>query len=219
MSCPILFLDRNLVACVKPRGISSEDELPVLLSRQLAVEKVWCVHRLDMAVGGVMVYALTAKAAAMLSSLIAERRVEKEYFAVVAGRPAEDAGILKDLLFHDREKNKSYTVRRMRAGVKEAELCYTVLEERDGLSLLQVLLHTGRSHQIRVQFASRGTPLIGDGKYGSMFRNCPIALWSHALRFKHPFTSESLSFSASPESIFPWDTFKTIHREGQHEIS
>ena len=219
MTCPILYRDRDLVVCVKPRGISSEDALPSLLSGQLDGKQVWCVHRLDTAVGGVMVYALSAKAAAKLSALIAGHELQKEYLAVVAGRPEEDAGTLRDFLFHDRAKNKSYPVKRMRAGVKEAILEYTLAEAGDTLSLLRVRLHTGRSHQIRVQFASRGMPLVGDVKYGSAYRDCPIALFSCALRFPHPFSGEPLSFSALPEEGFPWDIFQTVQSEEPHEIS
>ncbi len=219
MLCPILYHDSDLVVCVKPRGISSENNLPGLLAGQLAVRKVWCVHRLDTAVGGVMVYALNEKAASKLSSMIAAHDIKKEYIAVADGHPTEAEGIMKDLLYHDQVRNKSYPVNRVRAGVKEAELTYTVLETQGTFSLLRVRLKTGRSHQIRVQFASRGMPLLGDVKYGSGYRNCPIALWSHALHFTHPFTTKFLSFSALPESSFPWDCFETIHTEGQHEIS
>ena len=122
--------------------------------------------------------------------------------------------MLRDLLFHDRTKNKSYVVRRMRAGVREAELSYRVLAEAGTLSLLSVSLHTGRTHQIRVQFAARGLPLLGDVKYGSAFRNCPIALWSHRLAFRHPADGRALCFSAPPEPAFPWDTFQFTIKEG-----
>lgn len=219
MTCPILTHDRDLTVCVKPRGVSSETEMPRLLAEQLGVTRVWCVHRLDTAVGGVMVYALTAKAAAKLSAQIAAGQLQKEYLAVAAGRPAEDAGILRDLLFHDRGKNKTFPVKRMRAGVKDAELEYRVLESRDGLSLLRIRLHTGRSHQIRVQFSSRGMPLAGDVKYGSRYRDCPLALFSCTLCFAHPFSGEVLSFSALPEGGFPWDLFQIKRSEEHHEIS
>ena len=219
MTYPILYHDRDLVICVKPRGVSSEDALPLILAEQLVVPKVWCVHRLDTAVGGVMVYALSAKAAAKLSAQVSGRELEKEYLAVVAGIPAEETGCLRDYLYHDRRKNKSYPVKRMRTGVKEAELEYRLLEARDGLSLLQIRLHTGRSHQIRVQFASRGMPLAGDVKYGSAIRDCPIALFSCSLRFAHPFTGEPLAFSALPDGGIPWELFQTIQSEEHHEIS
>ena len=138
---------------------------------------------------------------------------------MVAGRPVEDTGTLRDLLYHDRAKNKSYPVKRMRAGVKEAQLSYTVLEPQDACSLVRVRLHTGRSHQIRVQFASRGMPLIGDVKYGSAVRDCPIALFSCALTLPHPRTGEALCFAATPEDVYPWQLFSTIQTEVNHEIS
>ena len=219
MTCTILYRDKDLLVCIKPRGVSSADEMPRLLAQQLGVERVWCVHRLDRAVGGVMVFALSPKSAAQLSALIAGQKLQKEYLAVVAGRPAEDTGTLWDLLYHDRAKNKSYPVKRMRAGVKEARLSYTVLETQDACSLVRVRLHTGRSHQIRVQFASRGMPLIGDVKYGSAVRDCPIALFSCALTLPHPRTGEALCFAATPEDVYPWQLFSTIQTEVNHEIS
>ena len=145
---------------------------------------------------------------------IAGRALRKEYLAVVPGRPEPDEAVLRDLLFHDRAKNKSYVVRRMRAGVREAELSYRVLAEAGTLSLLSVSLHTGRTHQIRVQFAARGLPLLGDVKYGSAFRDCPIALWSHRLAFRHPADGRALCFSAPPEPSFPWDAFQSTIKEG-----
>lgn len=214
MSIPLLYVDRELAVCVKPRGISSESPgLPELLAEELDGRSLSCVHRLDKAVGGVMVYARTPRAAAALSRQIAERSLEKEYLAVVPGRPEEDEAVLRDLLFHDRGRNKSYVVRRSRAGVKEAALSYRVLESADGRTLLAVTLLTGRTHQIRVQFASRALPLLGDVKYGSAERGCPIALWSHRLAFTHPGDGRRLCFSAPPERAFPWDLFTAVNLE------
>lgn len=215
MSLSILYTDRDLAVCLKPRGVSSEQGgLPDLLAAQLGQERLWCVHRLDAAVGGVMVYARSARAAAGLSRQIVEKTLCKEYLAVIPGRPEADEAILRDLLFHDRGKNKSYIVRRMRAGVREAELAYRVLETAGALTLLSISLHTGRTHQIRVQFAARGLPLVGDVRYGSVFRDCPIALWSHTLAFHHPADGRALSFSAPPEGAFPWDSFEYLKKEG-----
>ena len=128
--------------------------MPRLLSEELGGD-IYCVHRLDRAVGGVMVYARTAAAAAALSRQIAACQFHKEYLAVVQGCPAEDSAVLRDLLFWDRTKNKSFVVKRQRGGVKDAELEYALLEALPELSLLRVILHTGRTHQIRVQFSSR----------------------------------------------------------------
>ena len=212
MEVQILFQDESILVCLKPPGVLSETGgMPELLEAA-AGGSVFCVHRLDRAVGGVMVYARTKEAAAALSAAIAAGRMEKRYLAVVCGRPAEEKARLKDLLYHDSGRNKSYVVRRMRRGVREAELEYETLgsAERDGetLSLLLVTLYTGRSHQIRVQFASRALPLVGDGRYGSPLRDCEIALWSHALTFPHPATGEKMRFSAPPPGSFPWTEFK-----------
>ena len=211
MEVQILFQDESILVCLKPPGVLSETGgMPELLEKT-AGGSVFCVHRLDRAVGGVMVYARTKEAAAALSAVIAAGRMEKRYLAVACGRPAEEKGSLKDLLYHDPGRNKSYVVRRMRRGVREAELSYEMLgsAERDGrmLSLLSVILVTGRSHQIRVQLASRALPLAGDGRYGSPVRDCGIALWSHALTFPHPATGERMAFSAPPPDSFPWTEF------------
>jgi len=208
MNIPILYHDESLAVCLKPPGTDAEGAgMPRLLAAQLGAEEVFCVHRLDRAVGGVMVYALSGAAAAGLSAALREGRLRKEYLAVVHGAPAAPEGTLRDLLFHDRVKNKSYVVARRRAGVREAVLDYRAEAEAEGLSLLAVRLQTGRTHQIRVQLAARKTPLVGDAKYGSPRRDCPIALWSHALGFRHPVSGEALSFSAPPPKRYPWTLF------------
>ena len=198
-----MYSDTALAVCIKPAGVLSEASgMPALLTTQLGGE-FFCVHRLDRDVGGVMVYARTAGAAAALTAAVAARRVEKTYLAVCCGRPEQSSGTLRDLLYHDRARNKTYVVQRQRRGVKEAVLDYTVLAaaetEQGPLTLLRIALGTGRSHQIRVQFASRRLPLTGDAKYGSPVRSGGIALWSEALRFAHPETGEALAFEAKPQ--------------------
>lgn len=207
---PILYDDAVLAVCVKPAGVLSESPgMPERLAAQLGGE-FFCVHRLDRDVGGVMVYARTAKAAAALSAAVAARRVEKTYLAVCCGRPEQSAGTLRDLLYHDRARNKTYVVQRQRRGVKETVLDYTVLAaaetEQGALTLLRIVLGTGRSHQIRVQFASRRLPLAGDAKYGSPVRSGGIALWSEALRFPDPETGETMAFKAKPKGGV-WELF------------
>ena len=208
----ILFQSSDLIVCVKPVGVTSQGEaqnaMPQILSQQLGGQ-VYTVHRLDTQTGGVMVYARTKQSAARLSACIQNNRLQKEYLAVIEGVPAEKAGTLTDLLFHDRTKNKTYVVARKRAGVKEAVLDYEVLQtvqlEGKNYSLVHVLLHTGRTHQIRVQFSSRGFPLLGDGKYGSKDNRCAAALW--ACRLSFPQSGKQVCFSCPPPDAFPWTLF------------
>lgn len=205
-----------IIVCVKPVGVESENAgMPALLASQCGLDEVFCVHRLDKGVGGLMVFAKTKFAASRLSASISSGEMKKEYLAVLPGKPAEDEAVLRDLLFRDSAKNKSYVVKRMRRDVKEAELEYKVLAASEPLTLIRVKLHTGRTHQIRVQFSSRGLPLLGDVKYGSNVRSCPIALFSCALSFPHPQTSKLLHFEALPEQCFPWSEFTQTLYDGQ----
>lgn len=215
MDIEILYADRDLAVCIKPVGADSEKDMPGLLSAQLGAKEAYCVHRLDKAVGGAMVYALNKKAAAALSAQIAAQRMKKEYLAIVQGRPQKESGLLRDLLFRDKAKNKSYVVKRRRAGVKDAELEYECLEILPDMSLLHITLHTGRSHQIRVQFSSHKLPLVGDVKYGSRYRDCPISLWSMALSFAHPATGGAMHFEALPRAEHYWEEFEYITKGEQ----
>ena len=200
-----------IIVCVKPVGVESENAgMPALLASQRGLNEVYCVHRLDKGVGGLMVFAKTKFAASRLSACVSSGEMKKEYLAVLPGKPKEDEAVLRDLLFRDSAKNKSNVVKRMRRGVKEAELAYKVLSCSEPLTLIRVKLHTGRTHQIRVQFSSRGLPLLGDVKYGSTVRSCPIALFSCALSFPHPQTCKPLRFEALPEERFPWSEFSQV---------
>lgn len=183
--------------------------MPRLLRETLGTEEIYCVHRLDRETGGLMVYARTKKAASAISKAIEEGRMHKEYLAVVEGEMPPD-GTLRDLLYRDAAKNKSYVVKRMRRGVREAELLYERLGFREGLSLLRVTLKTGRSHQIRVQFSSRGFPLAGDRKYGSIHRDAGLALWSSKLRLPHPGSGEELHRELPPPAVWPWTLFADL---------
>ena len=203
----VVYEDADLILCEKPAGVLSEEGgMPALLRAELGAEEIYCVHRLDKETGGLMVYARTGKAAAALSASIAEGRLHKEYWAVLEGEAPEE-GVLRDLLYRDAAKNKSFVVKRMRKGVREARLSYRLLDTREGLSLLRIYLETGRSHQIRVQFASRGFPLTGDRKYGSALRDWGLALWSASLAFPHPVSREILRFALLPPKARPWDLF------------
>lgn len=206
----ILYEDKNIVFCVKPVGASSETDMPEMLKNQLGGE-IFTLHRLDNPVGGVMVYAKNKSAAAKISKKIAEHTdFEKTYLAVCEGELSEPEGQMEDLLFKDSRKNKSFVVSRERKGVKKARLSYRVLETAEYrgkmCSLVSVKLETGRSHQIRVQFASRKHPLLGDGKYGSSV-NCPIALFSHKI------ATCGLEFSKNPPKAAPWDIFNIQEEE------
>lgn len=211
MSVRVLHCDADVTVCVKSPGVASETELPELLCAAGAGPAL-CVHRLDTAVGGVMVYAKTARAAAALSREIAAGGMEKVYLAVCALAPQPPEGEMCDLLFRDSRSNKSFVVKRERKGVRRARLEYTLLgtrgEGEGKCSLVRVRLHTGRSHQIRVQFASRRMPLLGDGKYGSRLGGGEIALWSYSLSFTHPATGERVSFTIPPPEREPWSGFK-----------
>ena len=190
----LLYSDREIAVIVKPVGMDSEHEVPAAISEKLGGE-VFPIHRLDLNVGGVMVYARTKQAAAQLSRLVQEGALVKEYRALVHGVP-EESGILQDFLFKDSRKNKVFVVKKERKGVKKASLEYTRLTDGSP-ALLHIRLHTGRSHQIRVQFASRGFPLVGDHKYGSRDDAKEPRLFSCRISF--PWKGETKVFEAFPE--------------------
>ena len=178
----ILYSDKNIAVCVKPVGLDSETEVPAALKEQLGGE-IFPIHRLDKNVGGIMVYARTKQAAATLSKAVQEGTMVKEYVAMVHGTPPE-SGDWTDLLFKDSSKNKVFVVKKERRGVKKARLEFSRLSTGEE-SLVRVRLHTGRSHQIRVQFSSRGFPLVGDHKYGSRDEATSPMLYSCKLVFPH----------------------------------
>ena len=189
-----IYTDKDIAVCVKPVGVDSEHELPEAIAKELGGE-VFPVHRLDKNVGGLMVFARNRLSAAALSRAIQEGTMVKEYVALVHGTPPE-AGDWQDLLWKDARSNKVFVVKRQRKGVKEAWLEFTRLSAGEA-SLVRVRLHTGRSHQIRVQFASRGYPLVGDHKYGARDEApCPL-LFSCALTF--PYQGKQLHFEAMPQ--------------------
>lgn len=190
----ILFSDRDLAVCVKPVGLDSEKQLPEELKSQLGGE-IFPIHRLDQNVGGVMVYARSKAAAAALSKAVQEGSMVKEYVAIVHGTPPEK-GDWTDLLFKDSSKNKVFVVKKERKGVKLARLEFARLTEGE-TSLVRVRLHTGRSHQIRVQFASRGYPLVGDHKYGAKDDEKAPKLFSCCISF--PFRGKDYRFEKLPD--------------------
>ena len=190
----IIHHDKDLVIIVKPVGLDAEHDIPSKIKEVLGGE-VFTLHRLDLNVGGVMVYARNKQTAATLSRTIENHEMIKEYVAMVHGTP-DESGILEDLLFKDSHKNKVFVVKRERKGVKKAKLEYQRLTSGE-TSLVHIRLYTGRSHQIRVQFASRNFPLVGDHKYGSKDNVKLPMLYSCKITF--PFKGQTLTFEAYPE--------------------
>ena len=218
----ILYEDKYLLVCEKPVGVESQrsskggEDMLSLLEKYRAEKGedgyIGLVHRLDTATGGAMIYSKRADMTGKLSALVQSAEYKKTYLAVVHGAPEVESGEMRDLLFHDKMKNKSYVTDKKRAGVKEAILNYRVLsttvkEGGDKLSLVEIELITGRTHQIRVQFASRKMPLVGDGKYGSRDNKATMALWSHKVEFTHPQTKKNITAESNPPSCYPWDIF------------
>lgn len=190
----LLHICADFVVCIKPVGLDSESQMPERLREQLGGE-IFTLHRLDKNVGGVMVYARTKQAAAALSKTIAQGEMVKEYVAMVHGTPPPE-GDWTDLLFKDSRKNKVFVVKKERVGVKSARLTYRVVRAGEQ-SLVRIRLYTGRSHQIRVQFASRGYPLVGDHKYGSRDATAAPFLFSCAVFF--PYKGRTHRFEAYPQ--------------------
>lgn len=207
----ILFEDKDIIVIEKPVGMLSQSDgkgsencesmLNEYIQNKGEKGCVHLIHRLDRNVGGVMVFAKNKMSAASLSTQIQNKTFIKEYKALVHSKPEEPEGIMEDLLFKDSRKNKTFVVNRMRKGVKDAKLSYKVLETKDSpygeVSLVHIRLYTGRTHQIRVQFASRKMPLVGDGKYGGSDNGANIGLWSYRLTFIHPRTKKEMSFECT----------------------
>ena len=209
----ILYEDVNLVVCVKPVGVNSQndnaEDMVKILKNQLGSD-ILPIHRLDTAVGGTMVFAKNSKSAAILSKQISDGSFKKKYLTVITGIPEDKSAVLVDLLFKDSSRNKTFVVNRERKGVKKASLEYDVIASVSGFSLVKVLLHTGRTHQIRVQFASRKMPIVGDGKYGSKDNRCSVALWSYEISFR--LNGEFVSFGSLPDfRSYPWQNFDSVN--------
>lgn len=204
----LIYVDKDIVVCIKPPRVLSTDEpggLPDLVREALGDPKadIRTVHRLDRVVSGVMVLARSAKAASELSRQIREDEFQKEYVAVVHGT-LPVSGRLVDLLGRDKARKMTFVAPEPAKGVQEAVLDYQRLNTDDQLSRVKVQLLTGRTHQIRVQFASRGWPLVGERKYSTLDDPCEIALWSHSIGFIHPGTGERMTFSKEPPAVYPW---------------
>lgn len=217
----IIHKENHFVICTKSPGISSQvsndgkESMLDVIAKELGVTPadIHPLHRLDNPVGGTMVYATTKEGARELGKLVSENHMQKRYLAVICGEPEDKEGVFKDLLFKDSSKNKSYVVKRMRKGVKEASLEYKTIAtneyEGNTFSLVEILLHTGRTHQIRVQFASRKMPLVGDRRYGSGKDGMPLGLWSYSLDFANPFNhGKEEHYEIMPDKTnLPWSIF------------
>jgi 23S rRNA pseudouridine1911/1915/1917 synthase len=205
----ILYQDEDIILGVKPPRVLSTDEpggMPSLLRESIGEPNadIRTVHRLDRVVSGLMVLARNAAAASELSRQIREGEFEKSYLAVLHGIPEEPEALLRDLLLRDKRECKTYVVTEPAKGVQEALLRYRLLSTAEELSKVSIELITGRTHQIRAQFSSRGLPLVGDRKYSTLQDDCEIALWSWQLRFNHPTSGALLSFELDPPAVYPW---------------
>ena len=205
----LIYVDDDILVCLKPARVLSTDEpggVPDLAREALGDESadMRTVHRLDRVVAGLMVLARNGKAASELSRQIRDNEFEKEYLAIVHGCPEEERGTLRDLLGRDKARKMTYVAPEMAKGIQEAVLDYTVLGAASDMSRVKIRLHTGRTHQIRIQFASRGMPLVGERKYSELNDPCEIALWSYRIAFTHPRTGEKMEFIHQPPEVFPW---------------
>ena len=208
----ILYHDNDIIVCIKPQRVLSTDEpggVPDLAREALGNPDadVRTVHRLDRVVGGLMVLARNAAAASELSRQVRDNEFQKEYLAVVHGRPEQNTGGFYDLLFRDKARKMTLVAEEPGKGVQPAGLQYHVLASRNGMSMVRIRLETGRTHQIRVQFASRGLPLMGERKYSTLDDDCEIALWSCRIAFTHPATGEKMEFAVVPPEVYPWNVF------------
>ena len=205
----LVYTDADILVCLKPARVLSTDEpggVPELAREALGdpTADVRTVHRLDRVVSGLMVLARNEKSASELSRQIRDGGFEKEYLAVIHGCPDEKSGTLRDLLGRDKARKMTYVAQVPAKGVQEAVLDYRVLNEACDMSRVQIRLHTGRTHQIRVQFASRAMPLVGERKYSERNDPCQIALWSYRISFTHPKTGEKMEFTHQPPDTYPW---------------
>ena len=218
----IIFEDNHLLVVEKPVNILSQgddtnDKDMVHLLKQYVKEKynkpgnvyIGLVHRLDRPVGGIMVFAKTSKAASRLSDQVRTKTFKKTYRAVIHGDMNKKEDTLKDYLYKNKKTNMVSVVNKDHKEAKNAELSYKTLDRRDGFSLVEIDLKTGRPHQIRVQFASRKHPLFGDQRYGQNVNKVSqqIALWSYKLEIIHPTTKEKMEFTCEPPKEYPWNLF------------
>lgn len=208
----IIYRDSDIIVCIKPPRVLSTDEpggLPDMLREELGDKNadIRTVHRLDRVVSGLMVLACNHSAASELSRQIRDGSFKKIYLAAVHGE-TQDKGQLKDLMYRDKARKMSFVTDVPSKETREAILNFETLDRNENKSLVAVELITGRTHQIRCQFASHGFPLVGERKYSELNDPCELALFSSEIGFSHPKTGEYLSFSEKPSEIYPWNLFK-----------
>ena len=206
-----IYKDNDIVVCVKPARVLSTDEaggMPQLVREALGEKDadVRTVHRLDRVVSGLMVLARNAESASILGKEIRDGSFHKQYLAVVHGN-TPFSGTMKDLLIRDKARRMTFVTDTPQKGAQNAELRYKTIKSIYKKSLVRIELITGRTHQIRCQFASHGFPLVGERKYSTLEDECEIALLSEALSFRHPKSGEMLSFSIQPPDEYPWSDF------------
>ena len=215
----IIYEDNHIIVVEKPVNIPSQadktgDEDMLTLVKKYIKEKYnkpgevyfGLVHRLDRPTGGVMVFAKTSKAASRLSEQVRNKDFVKKYLCIIDGKMEKEEGTLKDYLYKNEKNNMSRIAKPNEKNAKEAILDYKIIKynEEINLSVAEILLHTGRHHQIRVQFSSRNHSLYGDQKYGTRGRGKQLALWAYSLSILHPITKERMEFKAYPEKIGSW---------------
>lgn len=206
----IVYYDAKIVVCIKEPGQLSTDEpggVPEAVRLALGCDAVRTVHRLDRVVGGLMVVARTKRSAATLSAQMQTGEFKKAYLAVVHGAPNPPRGTMQDLLRRDKTERKTYVTTEPGRDAQLAVLDYELLDTKQNLSQVRIRLKTGRTHQIRAQFSSRGLPLCGDKKYNPAPGDCNIALFSSQLSFLHPATGVRMEFYRQPPICYPWDLF------------
>lgn len=225
MDLKVLYEDNHIIVVEKPVNIPSQEDKTgdidmLTIIKSYIKEKynkpgevyLGLVHRLDRPTGGVMVFARTSKAASRLSEQIRDKKFQKKYLAIVDGKMEENSGVMKDFLLKNEKTNMSKVVKEGTKNAKEAVLDYEVVKynEEINMSVVKITLHTGRHHQIRVQFASRNHSLSGDQKYGTRGRGKGLALWAYSLSFIHPTTKEEMTFECYPEMIGSWKILENL---------
>lgn len=211
MDIEILFEDDNILVCKKPAGVPTETktiglkDMPSLLKEYLSQNQqspeIFIVHRLDQMVGGIMVFAKTKKAAAGLSTQMQHSDFSKKYYAIVENDSLPESGELVDYLIKDQKTNTSSVTSKANKNAKEARLAYKVIKAKEGKSLLDITLYTGRHHQIRVQLSNQKAPIYGDVKYGGTKTGDPLCLYSYSLSFIHPITNKEMKFEFTPDLV------------------